>query len=161
MMPLRPTQTAADEAAFVERFARLLEREGGPRIAGRIAALLLLTPEALSLEEIARRLKASRASVSTNARLLEQWGLLERIGRPGDRRDFYRANPQGAVNLLERRLEWMRRLGAVAAEGARSQAAQHPVVRERLRALSRLQAFALRNTERALRQVRGAGRARA
>ena len=57
-----------EEDAFIEHFARLLEQDGGPRIAGRIAALLLLSPDALALDEIAERLQASKASISTNAR---------------------------------------------------------------------------------------------
>lgn len=138
----------------MEHFARLLEQEGGPRIAGRIAALLLLSPNALSLEEMAERLRVSKASVSTNARLLEQWGLVERVGRPGDRRDFYQATSDGAANLLERRLAWMRRLRDVADEGAQCAAAHHPVVRERFRTLCRLHAFTVKNVERTLRQLR-------
>lgn len=151
---------SAGEDQFIEQFARLLEQEGGPRIAGRISALLLLTPDALPLDEIAERLQASKASISTNARMLEQWGLVERVSHPGDRRDYYRARSDGAVNLLERRLEWMRRLRDVADAGAGSVAAQHPVVRERFQTLCRLHSFALRNVERTLRQLRKSDRRR-
>ena len=151
---------ATDEEVFIEHFARLLEQDGGPRIAGRIAALLLLSADALALDEIAERLQASKASVSTNARLLERWGLVERSSHLGDRRDYYRARSDGAVNLLEHRLSWLRRLGAAASAGAACQAARHPVVRERFRSLGRLHAFALQNVERTLRQLRRAERDR-
>ncbi|HEU4561586.1 MAG TPA: MarR family transcriptional regulator [Longimicrobium sp.] len=154
-------ENTAGEDQFIEQFARLLEQEGGPRIAGRISALLLLTPDALPLDEIAERLQASKASISTNARLLEQWGLVERVSHPGDRRDYYRSRADGAVNLLERRLAWMRRLRDAADLGAGSNAAQHPVVRERFQTLCRLHAFALRNVERTLHQLRKADRRRA
>ncbi|HYH78352.1 MAG TPA: MarR family transcriptional regulator [Longimicrobium sp.] len=149
-----PGANPGDEARFIEQFARLLEQEGGPRIAGRIAALLLLSAEALPLDEIAERLQASKASISTNARMLEQWRLIERVSHPGDRRDYYRARSDGAVNLLERRLDWMRRLRDVADAGAASEAAQHPEVRKRFETLCRLHGFALRNVERTLRQLR-------
>jgi DNA-binding MarR family transcriptional regulator len=158
----RTVHTAGElsgEDSFIEQFARLVEQEGGPRIAGRIAALLLLSPQALPLDDIAERLRASKASVSTNARMLEQWGLLERASRPGDRRDYYQARADAAVKLLERRLEWMNRLRAAADVGAGSAAAGHPVVRERLATLCRLHGFALRNVERTLRRMRqSAGR---
>lgn len=165
--PMEPTRVedavkdAAEEDAFIEHFARLLEQDGGPRIAGRIAALLLLSADALALDAIAERLQASKASISTNARLLEQRGLIERTSVPGDRRDYYRARPDGAVNLLEHRARWLRRLREVARVGAETRAARHPVVRERFQALCRLHAFALRSVERTLRQLRGAERSRA
>ncbi|HEU0054002.1 MAG TPA: MarR family transcriptional regulator [Longimicrobium sp.] len=150
----RTISSDGEEDAFIEHFARLLEQEGGPRIAGRMAALLLLTPGALPLDEIAERLRASKASASTNARLLEQWGLLERVSHPGDRRDYYRARADGVAHLMERRLEWMRRLREVCEAGAVSPAADHPVVADRFRVLCRLHGFALRNLERTLRQLR-------
>ena len=139
---------------FIEHFARLLEQEGGSRIGGRMAALLLLSAGELALDEIAERVQASKASISTNARLLEQWGIVERVSRPGDRRDYYRARGDAAVNLLERRLEWMRRLRDAADEGARTDAARDPVVRDRFRSLCRLHSFATRSVERTLRQLR-------
>lgn len=142
------------EDEFIERFARVLEEEGGPRIAGRMAALMLLAPEPLALDAVAERLRASKASVSTNARLLEQWGLVERVTHAGDRRDFYQARPDGAVHLLERRLEWLRRLRAAAELGAKVESAQHPLVRERFTALCSLHAHAQRSVERTLRGLR-------
>ena len=149
-----------DEDEFIEHFARLLEQEGGSRTAGRMAALLLLSPGELSLDGIAERVQASKASVSTNARVLEQWGLAEQVSRPGDRRDFYRARPDGAVMLLERRLEWMQRLRDAADQGARTAAARNPVVSERFRTLCRLHSFATRSVERTLRQIRRGAAAR-
>lgn len=72
-----------------------MQADGGPRIAGRIFGLLLVEGRAMSLGEIAKSLEVSRASASTNARLLARGGLLRLISRPGDRQDFYElvANP--------------------------------------------------------------------
>lgn len=75
---------------FVERMGLQMEAEGLPRIAGRLIGFLLVHEGAYSLDELAERLQVSKASVSTNARLLEQHGMLERSSTPGDRRDFYR-----------------------------------------------------------------------
>src|SRR5262249_27700966 len=44
----------------------------------------------LSLDEIAKRLRVSRASVSTNIRLATASELVELVTYPGDRRDYYR-----------------------------------------------------------------------
>lgn len=91
-----------DETArrFVERMGLLCERDGMARTAGRIFGWLLYTGETCSLDELAAGLRVSKASVSTNARLLEQIGLLERTSTPGDRRDFYRIGADPWTRML-------------------------------------------------------------
>ena len=89
---------------FVERFAIAQEGDGLPRIAGRIFGLLLTGERDLSLDEIAHELGASKGSASVNTRLLEQRGFIERISRPGDRRDYYRIMPDLFERTMEQRL---------------------------------------------------------
>ena len=84
-------------AHFVERMGLALEADGLPRIAGRIFGLLLVSEEPRSLDELAAELRVSKASVSTNARLLEHRGVLEQVSRPADRRDYYRI-PRGSLH---------------------------------------------------------------
>lgn len=98
-----------DEALFVERMGMLAEEDGWSRIAGRILGYLTLAPEECSLDEIASALGVSRASVSTDARRLMQEGLLERLSRPGDRRDYYRLAPESLRSSLRARIERLRR----------------------------------------------------
>ena len=92
----RPTPRAAAPArdaetdAFVERMAHVTAAEGFSPIGGRIFGLLLLADRELCLDEIAGRLAASKGSISSDARRLEQRGLLECVRRAGDRRDYYR-----------------------------------------------------------------------
>lgn len=86
---------------FVERVCLCMEAEGMPRIAGRIFGFLLIHEGAFSLDELADRLQVSKASVSTNARQLEQIGLLERVSMPGDRRDYYRMEADAWERMLE------------------------------------------------------------
>jgi DNA-binding transcriptional regulator GbsR (MarR family) len=86
---------------FVEKMGLHMEAEGLPRSAGRIFGLLLLAEGAYSLDELADTLQVSKASVSVNARLLEQCGMLERTSEPGDRRDFYRMHPDAWSRTLE------------------------------------------------------------
>src|SRR5216117_917182 len=74
---------------FVEKLAVLLETDGMPRVAGRLFGLLLVSAEPRSLDELAKQLGLSKASISINARLLEEKGLVERVGRQADRRDYY------------------------------------------------------------------------
>ena len=49
---------------FTDRLAMLFEHDGQPPIAGRIFGLLLLSDEALSLDELAESLGVSKASAS-------------------------------------------------------------------------------------------------
>lgn len=82
-----------------------------PRIAGRLFGFLMLHEGSCSLDELAAQLQVSKASVSTNARMLEQRGILERTSAPGDRRDFYRMDPNAWSRVLEvgqRRWETLR-----------------------------------------------------
>lgn len=67
----------------------LAERYGLPRIAGEICGLLFMTDGPLSLDEIAESLKVSKASVSTNVRLLESLRFVRRGDVREGRRDYY------------------------------------------------------------------------
>ena len=74
---------------FIEEMGIILQESGGSRIAGRIFGLLLAEGKELSLLQISERLGVSRASVSTNARMLTKSGVLKLTTRAGDRQDYY------------------------------------------------------------------------
>lgn len=74
---------------LVEEMGLIFQESGGPRIAGRIFGLLLIEGRELSLHQISERLGVSRASVSTNTRLLSKGGILKRTTHAGDRQDYY------------------------------------------------------------------------
>lgn len=85
---------------FVERMGLICEKEGMARSAGRIFGLLLASDRSHSLDELAEMLQASKASVSTNARMLESLGMIERVSSLGDRRDFYRIGADPWESML-------------------------------------------------------------
>lgn len=116
---------------FVERMGRLTEADGLPRIAGRLFGYLLLTPGELSIEELALALGVSRASVSNDARRLEQLGILERRSRPADRRDYYAVSPDVFRRSMEVRLERLREFHSLVDE-ARAAAGEDPEIQRRL-----------------------------
>lgn len=93
---------AADD--FIELMGRHFEEEGVPRIAGRLFGLLMLGERECSLDELAERLQVSKGSISSNARLLEDWGVAVKVTRPGDRRDFYHVAPDMSDRLIQRQL---------------------------------------------------------
>src|SRR5690242_21504965 len=104
---------------FIEDFALAIETSGLPRTAGRIVALLIMLDEGAGLEEIAERLKVSRAGVSTNTRLLESLGAIERYGAVGSRRTHYRVADFRYLRFTEAALARMRRIQAIARDARR------------------------------------------
>lgn len=116
---------------FIERLGIVSEMEGMPRIAGRIFGLLLLSPRECSLDEIADRLRVSKASASTDVRRIADLGYVERVSRPGDRRDYYRVADGMHERHVEQRLARLREFRRVTAE-LRELPRAAPVVRQRL-----------------------------
>lgn len=133
---------------FIEQMGLTAERNGMPRIAGRLIGLLLVEDEARSLDELAERLQVSKASISTNARLLERAGIVERIAHPGDRRDFYRIGEspwERMFDLARERLQETKRLFETTAA---SLPEEYTGARTRIGAWSAFYAFLLADLDR-------------
>jgi DNA-binding Lrp family transcriptional regulator len=115
------TQPAGRDGAVAQRFVEAMglyfEDRGVPRIGGRLLGLLLLADGPLSLDQIAATLRVSRASVSTNARLLLTAGLIERVSLPGDRRDYYTFGRRAWEGNIQAAITRARTFQRIAAEG--------------------------------------------
>lgn len=131
---------------FVERMALICEKEGMPRIGGRIFGYLLATGQALSLDELGETLQASKASVSTNARMLEQFGMVRRVSVMGDRRDFYRAEDDPWESMLRVAQGRWRDMVQVFAEA--SQRLPTPAGRRRMEDAERFHELLIRECDR-------------
>ena len=57
----------------------------------QIHALLLISPESLSTEQIMADLQISRGNTNTNLRALVDWGLVHKVLKPGDRKEYFGA----------------------------------------------------------------------
>jgi DNA-binding transcriptional regulator GbsR (MarR family) len=134
---------------FIERLGRLAEGEGLPRIAGRMMGLLMITGTPLGIDELADQLKVSRASISTNGRLLESLAIAVRTTRAGDRRDYLQIGADPSSSLLSlglRRLHDMRR----AVREMRVAASKSPTgqpTRDRLKRMERFYDLAIEGAE--------------
>lgn len=95
---------------FMETMGMEFQNEGLPRIAGRLYGLLLLEGGPFSFSELAERLEVSRASVSTNARMLATQGLIERVAVPGDRQDHYAIDAKGLIHMHRREIDKLQEL---------------------------------------------------
>lgn len=75
----------------VAGLGRLARFFGFSEVMGRLYGTLLLSPEALSLDDLATRLKISKGSVSMNMRSLERWGMAKEVWVRGERKKYYMA----------------------------------------------------------------------
>jgi len=127
--------------------AELYEREGFAPIGGRVFARLLLSREPMALGELARDLRVSKASVSTETRRLEGQRVLERVTRTGDRRVFYRIADDLPVRIMDVRLERMRRFRALLGQGRQRLPPDARGLRARLLECERAYTVFLRESE--------------
>jgi DNA-binding transcriptional regulator GbsR (MarR family) len=119
---------------FVEQFGLHMEGEGLARIAGRLWAFLLLQDAPVDAETLGAQLQISHGSVSTNTRLLEAIGIIERVTFPGDRRVHYQVSADPYTASLTKRIERQRWLADLLSRTA-EQLPGDEVARERLDAL--------------------------
>jgi DNA-binding transcriptional regulator GbsR (MarR family) len=79
----------AVEQAFVDLWRRMSSLWGISPTMAEIHGLLYITGAALSMDDIMARLAISRGNVSMNLSKLVEWGLVRRVHKRGDRRDYY------------------------------------------------------------------------
>jgi hypothetical protein len=110
---------AEEQRQLVEEFGLLYEQMGVTRMAGRVSGYLLMCdPPIQSLTQIAGALGVSKAAVSGAAHVLLQFGVVELVGEPGQRGDFYRALPGQMDSMLH--LDHVRTLHALLDRGLAS-----------------------------------------
>lgn len=76
---------------FVAQWGAMGDHWGVNRSVSQVHALLYVSEQSLTADDIAATLGMARSNVSTSLRELLQWNLIERIPVLGDRRDFYQA----------------------------------------------------------------------
>ena len=81
----------AVQDSTVAGLGRLAGFFGFSEVMGRLYGFLLLSPDALSLDDLAEGLKISKGSVSMNMRSLERWGMAKEVWVRGERKKYYMA----------------------------------------------------------------------
>ena len=135
---------------FIEQVGLNAEADGLSRIAGRLFGALVLSDGPRSLDELAEQLGVSKASVSTDARRLLERGVVQRIGMPGDRKDYYQLAPDFLVRVIRHRVSRWRALHDLATELRAASPNQSAVVRERLDYFDSVHEFVLERIDDAL-----------
>ncbi len=141
---------------FIEKIAVAKEAEGFPRIAGRIIGLFLLYRGPFSFSEIAERLQVSRASVSTNLRLVRDRGIVELVSQPGDRQDYYQMAADPYRSSLEKSLQLLVSLERLARETATAVEGKVPDVHRRMTEMARVHAIAHKHVLELMKALYGA-----
>jgi len=86
---------------FILQWGEMSARWGISRSMAQIHALLYLSAEPLTAEEIAQTLSLARSNVSTSLRELRAWGIVRLVHRFAERRDRFECVGDAWQMLLE------------------------------------------------------------
>ena len=84
-------QLAEAKAQFIANWGRFGTNWGINRTMAQIHALLLVSPDHLSADEVMEQLNISRGNANMNLRELIDWGLVQKVIVPGERKEFFTA----------------------------------------------------------------------
>lgn len=93
---------------FILHWGEMGTRWGVNRTVAQVHALLYLSPQSLTAEEIAETLSVARSNVSTSLKELQNWNLIQIDSRIGDRRDFFHTSADVwrlFLTVVEQRVE--------------------------------------------------------
>lgn len=137
---------------YAEDWGLLLERWGLPRTAGRIWGWLhVCEPPQQTAAQLVDALGVSKGSVSTNTRLLETLGLVERVGVPGARQSHYRLRADALEGMMRQRLAGVAQARELAERGLSVLGWASPERKQRLTAKRDFYAFLERELEELIR----------
>jgi DNA-binding transcriptional regulator GbsR (MarR family) len=93
---------------FVLHWGEMGARWGVNRTVAQVHALLYLSPEPLTAEDIADTLSVARSNVSTSLKELQNWDLVQIDSRIGERRDYFQTSADVwtlFLTVVEQRVE--------------------------------------------------------
>lgn len=76
---------------FIQTWGALGSQWGINKTMAQIHALLMVSPEPLSMEEVMEELLISRGNASMNLRALMDWGIVYKEYKSGERKEFFTA----------------------------------------------------------------------
>ena len=99
MKLVKPSKAQSEHVEYAGRWWESVS--GGSRTAGRMLGwLMVCEPAHQSSAEMTDALQASAGSISTQSRMLEAIGVLERVTFPGDRQTYYQLPIHVWVDLM-------------------------------------------------------------
>ena len=85
-------ELAEAKLKFIEAWGKLGSEWGINRTMAQVHALLLITPDDLTTEEIMEQLSISRGNANMTLRDLINWGLVEKRHKAGERKEYFYAD---------------------------------------------------------------------
>jgi HTH-type transcriptional regulator, glycine betaine synthesis regulator len=82
---------AAAQDRFIAAWGQMGSSWGISRTMAEVHALLYITGRPLNTDEIMERLSISRGNASMSVRSLVEWGIVSRVHKRGDRKEYYQA----------------------------------------------------------------------
>ena len=79
------------KSKFIQTWGVLGSQWGINKTMAQIHALLFVSENPLSMEEIMEELQISRGNTSMNLRSIMEWGIVYKINKPGDRKEYFTA----------------------------------------------------------------------
>lgn len=76
---------------FISSWGAFGTHWGINRTMAQIHALLMVSPDPITQEDMMKELNVSRGNINMNIRELIDWGLVERITIPGERKEYFSA----------------------------------------------------------------------
>ncbi len=86
-----PGPVAEARERFIALWGQMGSNWGIPRTLAQVHALLFITGEPKNTDEVMEGLGISRGNASMTLRRLADWGVLSRVHRRGDRKEYYHA----------------------------------------------------------------------
>ena len=90
------------KSKFIQTWGALGSQWGINKTMAQIHALLMISPEHLSMEDIMEELHISRGNTSMNLRALMDWGIVFKEYKPGERKEYFSA--EGNIDELARKI---------------------------------------------------------
>lgn len=84
-------QLVSSQDQFVQAWGQLGPSWGISRTMAEAHALLYIAGHALNTDEVMDRLRISRGNASMTLRSLVEWGIVSRVHKPGDRKEYFTA----------------------------------------------------------------------
>jgi DNA-binding transcriptional regulator GbsR (MarR family) len=77
------------KSKFIQTWGALGSQWGINKTMAQIHALLMVSHDAVSMEDIMEELQISRGNASMNLRALMDWGIVYKEYKPGERREYF------------------------------------------------------------------------
>ena len=91
MANVETKQLTEAQDRFVAAWGKMGTAWGISRTMAEVHALLYITGEPLCTDDVMERLQISRGNASMSLRAMLEWGIVERVHRRGDRKEYFHA----------------------------------------------------------------------